>query len=98
MNAFQASYGPAQISYHLHRLRLKGIIWRIPNSYRYQLTTYGRKVALLFTKLAARIFRQAFAAIDTSQPVPLPLAAALERVEQAVVELVNHTHLAPLPT
>jgi hypothetical protein len=90
----QASYGSAQMSYDLRRLRLKGIIWRIPNSYRYQLTTYGRKVALLFTKLDARIFRQVLAAIDTSQPVPLPLAAALEQVEHAVAELVNHAHLA----
>lgn len=93
----QATYGSAQMSYDLRRLRLKGIIWRIPNSYRYQLTTYGRKVALLFTKLDARIFRHAFAAIDTSQPVPLPLAAALEQVEQAVAELVNHANLAPSP-
>jgi len=91
----QAAYGSAQMSYDLRRLRLKGIIWRIPNSYRYQLTTYGRKVALLFTKLDARIFRRAFAAIDPSQPVPLPLAAALEHVEQAVAALVKHAHLAP---
>jgi hypothetical protein len=91
----QASYGSAQMSYDLRRLRLKGIIWRIPNSYRYQLTTYGRKVALLFTKLDARIFRRVSAAIDTSQPVPLPLAAALEQVEQAVAKLVNYAHLAP---
>ncbi len=95
LGTHQAAYGSAQMSYDLRRLRLKGIIWRIPNSYRYQLTTYGRKVALLFTKLDARIFRQVFAAIDTSQPVPLPLATALEQVEQAVAELVNHAHLAP---
>ena len=90
-----AAYGPAQMSYDLRRLRLKGIIWRIPKSYRYQLTTYGRKVALLFTKLDARIFRRVFAAMDTSQPVSLPLAAALQQVDQAIVNLLNHAHLAP---
>jgi hypothetical protein len=88
-------YGTNQMSYDLRRLRNKGIIWRIPDSYRYQLTTYGRKVALFFTKLDARIFRHFLAATDSSQPIPLPLALAFEQVEQAVTELVNHAHLAP---
>jgi hypothetical protein len=91
-------YATTQMSYDLRRLRLKGIIWRIPNSYRYQLTTYGRQVALLFSKLDARIFRHVLAAMDASQPVPLPLAAALEQVEQAVADLVNHAHLATSAT
>lgn len=91
----QAAYGPAQMSYDLRRLRLKGIIWRIPHSYRYQLTTYGRKVALLFSKLERRIFRQALAALDPALPVPSPVAAALKQVEQALDDLVNHAHLAP---
>jgi hypothetical protein len=88
-------YGTSQMSYDLRRLRKKGIIWRISNSYRYQLTTYGRKVALFFTKLDARVFRRFLAATDSSQPVLLPLAAAFEQVEQAVTELVNDAHLAP---
>jgi hypothetical protein len=92
-----APYGTSQMSYDLRRLRLKGIIWRIPDSYRYQLTTYGRKVALFFTKLDARIFRQFSAAIDPAQPISLPLAAALEQVEQAVAELTNRAHLSPAP-
>jgi len=89
----QATYRAAQMSYDLRRLRLKGLIWRVPHSYRYQLTTYGRKVALLFSKLDARIFRRALAALDPSVPIPLPLATALEQVEQAIDELVNHAHL-----
>lgn len=89
------SYNTAQMSYDLRRLRLKGIIWRIPNSYRYQLTTYGRKVAVFFTKLDTRIFRQFLAALDPSQPIPLLLAVALEQVEQAVDQLVNHANLSP---
>jgi hypothetical protein len=91
----EPSYGPTQMSYDLRRLRLKGIIWRIPNSYRYQLTTYGRKVALLFSKLDARIFRRALAALEPTQPLPLPLASALDQVEQAIDELVNHARLGP---
>jgi hypothetical protein len=89
------SYGAAQMSYALRRLRLKGIIWHIPDSYRYQLTTYGRKVAVFFAKLGTRIFRRFLAALDPTQPIPLPLAAALEQVEQAVAQLVNHANLSP---
>jgi hypothetical protein len=88
-------YETSQMSYDLRRLRKKGMIWRIPDSYRYRLTTYGLKVALFFTKLDARIFRQFLAAMDDSQPIPLRLTAAFEQVEQAVAELVDHAHLAP---
>lgn len=94
LGTHHAAYGTSQMSYDLRRLRLKGIIWRIPNSYRYQLTTYGRKVALFFAKLDARLFRQFLAATDASQPLPLPLAAAFQQVEQAVAELINHACLA----
>jgi len=90
-----APYGAAQMSYDLRRLRLKGMIWRVPDSYRYHLTTYGRKVALFFAKLGARIFRQFLAALDTAQPVPLPLATAFEQVEQAVAQLVDHACFLP---
>jgi len=90
-------YRTTQISCDLRRLRLKGIIWRIPHSYRHQLTRYGRKVVLFFAKPGSRIFRQFLAAIDDSQPVPLPLAAASEQVERAVKELVDYAHLAPMP-
>jgi hypothetical protein len=91
-------YGAAQMSYDLRRLRLKGIIWRVPDSYRYHLTTYGLKVALFFAKLGARIFRQFLAALDPAQPVPLPLAAALEQVDQAVAQLLNRANLSSSAT
>jgi hypothetical protein len=65
-----APYGAAQMSYDLRRFRIKGMIWRIPASYPYHPTTYGRKVALFFARLGARTFRQFLAALDTAQPVP----------------------------
>jgi len=91
----EPTYGPAQMSYDLRRLRLKGFIWRIPNSYRYQLTTYGRQVALLFSKVAARVFRPALAALDPVQPLSTPVAEALQQLEQALADLVNEAHLQP---
>lgn len=89
----QAKYSISQMSYDLRRLRLKGIIWRIPHSYRYQLTSYGRKVVLLLSKLDARIFRRAFAALDSTSPLPLPLAEALKEVDKAIDNLVENARI-----
>jgi hypothetical protein len=83
------SYTAARMSYDLRRLRLKGIIWRIPNTYRYQLTTYGRQVALLLSKLHARIFRPVFAALDPDQPLPSPLQDALHQLNRILDDLVD---------
>jgi hypothetical protein len=91
----ETAYSSSQMSYDLRRLRLKGLIWRIPNSYRYQLTTYGRQVALLFSKVAARVFRPAWAALDPIQPFATPIAEALQLLEQAITDLVDEAHLQP---
>ena len=86
-------YSSSQMSYDLRRLRLKGLIARIPHSYRYVLTTYGCHVALLLSKLHSRIFRPALAALDPHQPLPLPLKTALEQVDSALDELVNQAEI-----
>jgi hypothetical protein len=82
-------YTTAQMSYDLRRLRLKGLLWRIPDSYRYQLTTYGRQVALLLSKLHSRIFRPTFAALDPQQPLPSPFRDALAQLNHALDSLVD---------
>jgi hypothetical protein len=81
------------MSYDLRRLRSKGLLWRIPHSYRYQLTTYGRQVALLLSKLHTRIFRPAFAALDPNQPVPSPVRSALDSLDQALAQLVDQAQI-----
>jgi len=55
---------------------------------------HGEREGVVFIGIAQER-RQFLGAIDDSQPVPLPLAAAFEQVEQAVAELVNGAHLAP---
>ena len=44
-------YSSAQMTYDLRRLRLKGLIHRIPKTHRYTATTYGLKVAFFSAKL-----------------------------------------------
>jgi hypothetical protein len=88
-------YSTHQLTYDLRRLRLKGMIWRIPHSHRYRITPYGCKVALFFTRLHGSVFRPAFAALDPELPIPSPLAQALAAVEQEVSILVAEAHVAP---
>lgn len=44
------TYTSRQATYDLRRLRRKGLIRRLSNSHRYELTPTGRRVAVLFTK------------------------------------------------
>ncbi len=90
-----SDYSTHQLTYDLRRLRLKGMIWRVPNSQRYLITPYGCKVALFFTRLHALVFRPGFAALDPSVPIPAPLTEALGAVEREVKNLIDQAHVAP---
>jgi hypothetical protein len=75
-------YTVGQMTYDLRRLRLKGLIFRPPRTNRYFVTPYGWKVARLFTRIEARVFRPAMATFTTNDAVlPFPLRQALDRVE-----------------
>src|SRR5262249_1242252 len=49
-------YSAPQMTYDLRRLRLKGLIHRIPKTHRYTATTYGLKVAFFYCKLYSASF------------------------------------------
>ena len=89
------TYAASQMSYDLRRLRLRGFIYRYPNSYRYQLTTYGWKVALLLTKFNKRIFQPVFTSLDPTNPVPHPLAQTLDQLDLNLDDLFTQARLAP---
>src|SRR5439155_23306547 len=48
---------PGRITYHLRRLRLHGLIERIPKSYRYRITANGLRTAIFYTRLYNRALR-----------------------------------------
>jgi hypothetical protein len=48
---------PGCITYHLRRLRLHGLIARVPGHHRYQVTERGLRIALFFTRTYARLLR-----------------------------------------
>ena len=78
------------MTYDLRRLRLKGLIFRPPQTHRYFLTPHGWKVARRFTRLEARVFRPAIAMFTGDDAVlPFPLRASLNRVDEQLDELIG---------
>jgi hypothetical protein len=91
-----AEYTPHQMIYDLRRLRLKGLIYRPPKTNRYFVTPYGWKVARLFSRLEARVFRPAMAMFTANDAVlPFPLRQALDRVDTQLDLLIYDAF--PLP-
>jgi hypothetical protein len=88
-----ATYRSAQMTYDLRRLAAKGLIWRVPHSYRYRVTPYGYRVAVFFTKLNARLFRPGFAAFTPKQAIPQPLAKVLEELDREIAQLISNAEL-----
>ena len=81
-----APYSPAQMTYDLRRLRLKGLIRRLEHHNRYFATPDGIKVALFYSKLHGRLLRPLLAA--DMPPAPLELRRALRTIERSVDEYV----------
>jgi hypothetical protein len=82
-------YTASQMTYDLRRLRLKGLIFRPPRTHRYFVTPYGWKVARLFARLEARVFRPAIAMFTGNDAVlPFPLRVSLNRVDAQLDELI----------
>jgi hypothetical protein len=54
---------PGQMTYHLRRLRLHGLIERIPGTHRYRVTRQGGRTAMFYTRTYNRILRPGLAQI-----------------------------------
>jgi len=89
MGVSNDDYSTSQMSYDLRRLRLKGLIERIPKSHNYKLTELGAKVATFFVKLYERVFRPGMAALIPCQKFPSDLAEALNNISQVIDAWTN---------
>ena len=73
------------MTYDLRRLRLHGIIERIPHSHRYQLTPDGLRIALFFSRTYARLLRPKLAEImPAAPPLTSTLRAAFDRLNREI--------------
>jgi hypothetical protein len=87
-----ATYTPGKMTYDLRRLRLHGLIQRVPKSNRYTVTPEGMRTALFFTRAQARFFRVAFA---LDGPAPAGSATrAFDQASKAVDRLLEEVKLA----
>jgi hypothetical protein len=82
-----ASYSAGAMTYDLRRLRLHGVIHRVPHSLRYTLTPDGMRAALLYTTLHRRLRRPHAATPPTPHQFPSRLDTALHHLDSVLHEL-----------
>jgi len=86
-----APYSMSQMSYDLRRLRLKGLITRLPHTNTYTLTPDGQRVAIFYTKLHNRLLRPLLAAHDP--PAPLALRQALRIINHHIEDYIHQARM-----
>jgi hypothetical protein len=92
------SYTSRQATYDLRRLKRKGMIRKVPRTHRYQLTSLGRRVAVLFTKTYGRVLTPGLSALDPKLPEEIatrsPLATAWRSMERTLDDFVDAEMIA----
>ena len=86
-----AAYTMNQATYDLARLRVNGLITRIPAKNRYRLTDDGLRFAIFYTKLHDRLLRPLLAA--DQPPAPPPLRKALRTIDTHITERIHNARL-----
>src|SRR6202047_188751 len=86
---------PGRITYDLRRLRLHGLIERIPKSYGYRIPAQGLRTALFYTRLYDRSLRTGLAIISPAATNPtVPMAKSIRAAETAINNWYDQTKLA----
>lgn len=85
------AYTVNQASYDLARLRLNGLIERLPHTNTYVLTPDGQRVAIFYTKVHDRLLRPLTAA--DKPPAPPELRQALRTIDRHVDDYIDHARL-----
>lgn len=86
---------PGRMTYQLRRLRLHGMIQRIPKTPRYRVTPYGLRTALFFTRTYNRILRPGLAQALPSLPAtPSPLRRSFHQLLREVDACLTAAQLA----
>jgi hypothetical protein len=84
-----------RMTYDLRRLRLRGLIGRIPKTHRYRVTPLGLRTALFFTRTFARVVRPGLALIeDERTPRDQPLHRAFRELDDQMTRWCEQAKLA----
>ena len=85
------TYSAGSMTYDLRRLRLHGLIERVPRSHRYRITPTGAQVAMFYARLYTRALRPAC----SLQPSGSPSAQrAFDRLDAALAQFLEEVKLA----
>jgi len=84
-----------RITYDLRRLRLHGLIERIPKTHRYRITAKGLRTAIFYASLYNRSLRTGLAIISPTAGTPeLPIARSIRAAETALNTWYEQAKLA----
>jgi hypothetical protein len=82
-----------RMTYDLRRLRLHGLIERIPHTHRYRVTAQGLRTAWFFTRTYNRVLRPGLA--DLNDPASTgPLCASFNQLDRHFEHLTDNAGLA----
>jgi predicted MarR family transcription regulator len=84
-------YTSNQMTYDLRRMRLHGLITRVPRTNTYILTPEGLRVAIFYTKLRDRLLRPLLEA--DQPPAPPELRHALATINHVTENYIHNARL-----
>jgi hypothetical protein len=83
------------ITYQLRRLRLHGLIERVPNSFRYRVTDFGFRAALFFTRVYNRLLRPGIATVVPGlRAIDSSIKRAFDKLDSAVKAWIEQANFA----
>lgn len=85
------------MTYDLRRLRLHGMIQRIPETHRNRVTDFSLRAALYFTRVHARLYRPAVAQVlsySNGPPLPSALQRGFQKLETQIDQQIQQARLA----
>jgi hypothetical protein len=84
-----------QMTYHLRRLRLHGILERIPQTHRYRITDFGLRTAWFCTRTYSRILRPGLGSVlPELSPPNSSLRRSFDKLDQEVTAWIQCAKLA----
>jgi Mn-dependent DtxR family transcriptional regulator len=90
-----AALAPGAVTYDLRRLRLHGLIRRIPRTHRYQVTERGLRYALFLTRSYDRLLRPGLAVVLPDQTATnSTLRLSFRQLETAMTLWLEQAKLA----
>jgi hypothetical protein len=83
-----------RMSYDLRRLRLHGLIERIPGTHRYQVTNHGLHIAIFLTRVHNRVLQPGLTDLLDRQAIPTRPRRHLDQFTNAIDETARQRNLA----